>query len=103
MLEGMENLIGRRLKDEYIEKNGQFIKDNGYIVTRPDFYSGNIHINMFIRFDEDFRVSDIDGTKSYGCYRGLYNRSGSVTPRKFSKRDLAYLRRFVKNITNDPA
>ena len=101
MIEGMEAFIGRKLKEEYIDDRGAFIRDNGYIVTRPDFYSGNVHINMFIHFDKDFRISDIDGNKCYSYNRGLYNRSSSVTPREFSKRDLAYLRRYIREITDE--
>ena len=99
MIDGTEEFIGRRLKDEVIKEKKDYFIPNGYILTRPDFYNGNTHINMYIRIDENYTISSIDGDKCYSVYRGLYNRSGSVRPGKFTKRDIAYLRRYLKEIT----
>ena len=95
MIEGMEKYVGRKLKDEYVEE----YKDSSYIVTRPDYYSTNMHINMTIYFDENYCISDFDGDKCYSYDRGMYNRSSATYSRNFTKRDIAYLRSFVREIT----
>ena len=95
MIDGMESYIGKKLKAEYIEK----YKDKKYIVTRPDYYSTNMHINMTISFDSNYCISDIDGDKCYSYDRGMYNRSSAIYDRNFTKRDVAFLRKFIKEIT----
>ncbi len=99
MIEGMEAYVGFKLKPEAIERWGQMIRAEHKICTRPDFYSGRTHINMFIYFDDDYRITDFSGTKGYGPTTSIYNRSGSYSSGDFTKRDIAYLRRFVKENT----
>ena len=101
MIEGMESLVGRKLKPEYIEKYKTFIHGNGHIVTRPDHCGPMTHINMYIHFDENYRIVDFSGDKCYSHYSGLYNRSAQVRDGHFTAKDFAYWRRFVKEITTD--
>ena len=101
MIEGMQAFIGRKLKESAIQwkqpaQNGEY-----YIVTRPDYYSDAIHINMCIYFDENRIITDFWGDKCYSVYRGMFNRSSNVFDRKFTKRDIQYLRRFVKESLED--
>ena len=98
MIAGMEKFVGRKLTETVVQQRG--IKDSGgkgnYIITRPDFYRSSIHINMYIYFDEERRIIDFDGDKCFSVCRGLYNRSAAVHDREFTKRDIQYLRRYVK-------
>ncbi len=99
MIEGMEAFVGKKLKETAVEwklpgQNGSY-----YIITRPDFYSDAIHINMYIYFDKDRIITDFSGDKCYSVYRGMYNRSANVYDREFTKRDIQYLRRFVRENT----
>ena len=100
MIEGMESFIGLKLNAQAIEDYGEQLNSyQNYILTRPDDCGENIHINMYIFVDENYVITDVDGNKCYSYYRGMYNRSSSVYMRPFSKRDLAYLKRFLKKIT----
>ena len=102
MIEGMQEFIGKKLSPSYVESNKESLDLFDYILTRPDHYmSDNTHINMIIRFDKnnDYTITGIDGDKCYSYYRGMYNRSSQVYDRPFSKRDLAYLKRFLLSIT----
>ena len=99
MIEGMESYVGRTLTNaitthRHRSSNGKF-----YVITRPDFYSDAIHINMYIFFDENGIITDFDGDKCYSVYRGLYNRHSNVYERSFTKRDIQYLRKFVRENT----
>lgn len=96
MIEGMEQFVGKVLKESAVQrklpgKNGEY-----YIITRPYFYSDAIHINMYIHFDENRVITGFSGDKCYSVYRGMYNRSGNVYDRDFTKRDIQYLRKFVR-------
>ncbi len=99
MMEGMEDLVGRKLKPEFVEKRKDLILSQHYVITRPDFYSDSMHINMRIHVNDDFVITGFSGDKCYSVYRGLYNRSASVHDREFTKRDIAYFRKYVKEIS----
>ena len=100
MIEGMEGFVGRKLKESAIQfKQKSLHSDGYYIITRPDFYSDSIHINMYIHFDENRIITDFSGDKCYSVYRGMYNRSGNVYDREFTKRDMQFLRKFVRENT----
>lgn len=102
MMEGMEEFIGKKLSPWYVRSHKEDLDSFGYILTRPDHYtSDNIHINMTIRFDKnnDYTITAVHGDKCYSYYRGMYNRSSPVKDRPFSKRDIAYLQRFLRRIT----
>lgn len=100
MIEGMEKFIGRKLNDTTIEQYRNTIgMYGGCIVTRPDFYRGNIAINMNIHVNKDMIITDFTGDKCYSHYSGLYNRCHNVYDRSFTKRDIAYLRGFVRKIS----
>ena len=100
MIEGMEAYVGRKLKPEIAEQYNMLIAGHGYFTTRPDFYSSNIHINMNIHVNKEGIITDFTGNKCYSASRGLYNRSATVHPRSFSAKDLAYLRKYVMNISD---
>lgn len=98
-IEGFEKYYGRILKAEY---RSSLHLDRSWI-TRPDFYtSNNIHINMILHFDENYRLAHVEGDKCFSAYRGLYNRSMPVRPRKFTERDIRYLKKFILDITEEP-
>lgn len=99
MIEGMEKYIGLKLSDEFLLNHKKSIDTLGYYLTRPDFYNGNTHINMFIRIDKDYRISGFDGNKCYSYSSSLYNRSAPVRKGAFTARDIAFLRKEVKRIT----
>ena len=100
MIEGMESYLGRKLKPEYIEKYmSHIIHGCGYIVTRPDNCGPMTHINMNTHFDSNFRIVDFSGSKCYSHYSGLYNRSAKIRTGHFTAKDIAYWRRFIKEIT----
>ena len=101
MLPGLEQCIGLKIRDEVIEEWGHPSKAYaGELYTRPDYYeSGNIHINMRVSYDDEHRVCDVDGDKCYSYCGGMWNRSHKVFPREFSKKDIAYLKRYIKTIT----
>lgn len=100
MIDGMEAYVGRRLKPEVAERYRMLISGQGYFTTRPDFYSSSIHINMNIHVNAEGIITDFTGDKCYSVYRGMYNRSSAVHDRSFTKRDLAYLRKYVKEISD---
>lgn len=101
MIEGMETFVGKKLKESAVTKK-QRRSDGAYtIVTRPDFYSDAVHINMFICFDDDRVITDFFGDKCYSICRGLYNRHSNVYERRFTKRDIQFLRKFVKENTEE--
>lgn len=56
---------------------------------------------MRIYFNEDRIITGFSGDKCYSVYRGMYNRSGNVYEREFTKRDILYLRRFVRENTEE--
>ena len=96
---GFEEYYGRTLKPEYRGEEGS-AKNGKVIITRPDHYeSGNIHINMYVRFDSDYKLIDVRGGKCYSRVTGMWNRSGPAKDRAWSKKDIAYLRKFIKKIT----
>ena len=99
MIKGMEPFVGMKLVGSVIQRRLTTQKGKYYIVTRPDFYSAAIHINMYIYFDSDGYITDFDGDKCYSVCRGLYNRHANVYEREFTKRDIQYLRRFIKDNT----
>lgn len=99
MIEGMEEYVGLKLNAEAIERWGMLIRAEGKFCTRPDFYGGRTHINMFIHCDNEYRIVDYSGSKGYGATTSIYNRSGNYTAGDFTKRDISYLRKFVKEIT----
>ena len=37
MMEGMEDLVGRKLKPEFVEKRKDLILSQHYVITRPDW------------------------------------------------------------------
>lgn len=101
MIEGMETFVGKRLKESAVIRK-QSRPGGGYtILTRPDYYSGSIHINMFICFDDDRVITDFFGDKCFSIYRGLYNRRSNVYERRFTRRDIQFLRKFVRENTED--
>ncbi len=51
-MEGMEDLVGRKLKPKFAEKRKDIISSQHYLVTRPDFYSDSMHINMRIHVND---------------------------------------------------
>lgn len=100
MIEGMDEFVGRRLKESAVQHKQKVTNgEDYYIITRPYFYSDSMHINMYIFFDENRFITGFDGDKCYSVYRGMYNRSSNVYDRDFTKRDIQYLRRFVKENT----
>ena len=99
MIDGMEAFVGRKLKESSVQWKQPCQNGGYYIITRPDFYSDSIHINMYIYFDENRIITDFDGDKCYSVYRGMYNRSANVYDREFTKRDIQYLRKFVRENT----
>jgi hypothetical protein len=99
MIDGMEAFVGRKLNESILEQRMPHSKDEYYIITRPDFYSDAIHINMYVFFNEDGIITDFDGDKCYSICRGLYNRHSNVYDREFTRRDIQYLRRFVRENT----
>ena len=101
MIEGMESFVGRKLKESAIKWKERCSNGEYSILTRPDFYSSAIHINMFIIFNEDRIITDFEGDKCYSVCRGLYNRHANVYERSFTKRDIQYLRRFVRENTEE--
>ena len=101
MIEGMEAFVGLILEESAVEDKQRDRNDGYYIITRPDFYGSSIHINMFIHFGEDRIITDFSGSKCYSVSRGLYNRSAKVHDREFTKRDIQYLRRFVRENTEE--
>lgn len=103
MIEGMEKYVGLKLKESVIKyKLGSGNEKGYYIITRPDFYSDSIHINMYIHFNEDRVITDFNGDKCYSVYRGMYDRSAAVYDREFTKRDIQFLRSFVRDNVEDP-
>ena len=100
-IEGTDELIGRKLKDAVIEKNRNVLDSAHYFVTRPDFYSGNMHINMNVYVSADYRITEITGDKCYSNYSGIYNRSAKVHDRAFTKKDISWLKKYIKSITED--
>lgn len=97
MIDGMETFVGRKLNDSVIKRRLPCSKGGGYyIITRPDFYSDAIHINMYVFFNEDGVITDFDGDKCYCICRGIYNRHSNVYDREFTRRDIQFFRRFVK-------
>lgn len=101
MIEGMEAFIGRQLKESAIQSKQSSHNGEYYIITRPHFYSDAIHINMYIHFDENRIITGFSGDKCYSVYRGMYNRSGNVYDREFTKRDIQFLRKFVRENTEE--
>ena len=102
MIEGMEKFVGLKLKESAIKYKQKKLNGEGYyIITRPYFYSDAIHINMYIHFDDNRIITGFSGDKCYSVYRGLYNRSGNVYDREFTKRDIQFLRKFVRENTED--
>ena len=101
MIDGMEDYVGRKLKESVVQWKQPCSGGGFYIVTRPDFYSDSMHINMMIYFDENRIITGFSGDKCYSVYRGMYNRSGNVYDREFTKRDIQYLRRFVRENTEE--
>ena len=100
MINGMEKFVGLTLKESAVQFRQKVMNgENYYIVTRPYFYSDSMHINMYIYFDENRVITDFCGDKCYSVYRGMYNRSSAVYDREFTKRDIQYLRGFVRNNT----
>ncbi len=100
-IEGTEELIGRKLKDDVIEKSRNLLDSAHYFVTRPDFYSDNMHINMNVYVSDDYRITEITGNKCQSYYSGLYNRSAKVHDRAFTKKDISWLKKYIKSITED--
>ena len=97
--EALNDLIGKRLNQEAMEKYKDCLR-TGYIITRPDHYTGNsTHINMYICVNEEGRIERFNGDKCYGYYSGMYNRSHNTYDRPFTKKDIAYLKKYVKKIT----
>ena len=102
MIDGMEPFVGRKLSESALIRKIPRSRGEGYyIITRPDFYSDAIHINMFIYFGEDGVITDFDGDKCYSVCRGLYNRHSNVYDREFTRRDIQFLRRFVRENTEE--
>ena len=101
MFDEMEAYVGKRLKESVVQWKQPCSKGGYYIVTRPNFYSDSMHINMWIYFNEDRVITGFAGDKCYSAYRGLYNRSANVYDREFTKRDIQYLRKFVRENTED--
>lgn len=99
MIEGMEKYVGLKLSDEFLASNKESIDMLGYYLTRPDFYSGDTHINMKIHIDKEYRIVDFEGNKCYSRSTSLYNRSNTVRKGRFTARDIAFLRKEVKRIT----
>lgn len=99
MIEGMEEFVGKKLKESAIERRIASGEDHYYIITRPGFYSDSMHINMYIYFDQDGVITGFAGDKCYSVYRGMYNRSANVYEREFTKRDIQYLKSFVRENT----
>ena len=101
MIKGMEAYIGMKLKESAV-KWKQHCSSGGYcIITRPDFYSDFMHINMWIYFDENRVITGFAGDKCYSVYRGMYNRSSKVYDREFSKKDIQYLKKFIRENTEE--
>ncbi len=100
MIEGMESFVGRKLTGTVLERRLPCSNGSGYyIITRPDYYSDAIHINLYVYFNEDGVITDFDGDKCYSVCRGFYSRHSNVYDREFTKRDIQFLRRFVKENT----
>ena len=97
----MEKYIGKKLIESVEEHKYPSSGGGYYICTRPDFYSDAIHINMFICFNEDRIITDFDGDKCYSVCRGLYNRHANVYDREFTRRDIQYLRKYVREHTEE--
>lgn len=101
MINGMESFVGYKLNKSVCEWKQPCSTGGYYIVTRPDFYSSSMHINMRIYFDEDRVITGFTGDKCYSVYRGMYNRSGKVSQREFTKKDIQYLQKFIKDNSED--
>lgn len=101
MIEGMEAYVGKQLKESAVEWKQPCRTVGYYIITRPDFYSASMNINMWIYFDENRVITGFAGDKCFSVYRGMYNRSQKVYDRDFSKRDIQYLKRIVRENTED--
>ncbi len=100
MIEGMDKFIGLKLKESAVQYKQTVSGGDGYyIITRPHFYSDAIHINMYIFFDKNRIITGFDGDKCYSVYRGMYSRSANVYDREFTKRDIQFLRKFVRENT----
>lgn len=93
MLEGFEQYIGRTLKPEFVA--GKNLLPGGSTNTRPPSTGPNTHINMLIRYDEDYKITDIFGDKCISVSRGLYDRSANVYDRPFTKRELDYFHKYI--------
>lgn len=95
---GFEQFYGRTLKPE-LQKNHP--SGNGVqIITRPDHYkSWDMHINMYIIFDNDYKLVSVKGDKCYSKFNGMWNRSGPAKERNWSKKDIAYLKKYINSIT----
>ncbi len=98
-IEGMDKFIGKTLKPEYAQYIQLGVDKRRHYLTRPDFYNGNTHINMYIFVDEANKIIGFEGNKCYSHYSGLYNRSANVREGKFTARDIAFLRKEAKKIT----
>ena len=100
MIDGMESFVGRKLTESALKQKLPCSKgEEYYIITRPDCYSDAIHINMYIFFNEDGVITDFDGDKCYSVCRGMYNRHSNVYDREFTRRDIQFLRKFVRENT----
>ncbi|QTE73996.1 hypothetical protein JS518_14050 [Clostridiales bacterium FE2010] len=97
MINGMEAYMGKKLKESVVEKRQPCSSGGYYIITRPDFYSDSMHINMWIYFDENRVITGFAGDKCYSVSRGMYNRSAKVHDREFTKRDIQYLKTFIRD------
>lgn len=101
-IQGVEKFIGRKVLPAAQEEYKDSIRDSGYIVTRPDNYdSGWVHINMMIYVNEEGVITKIDGDRCTSAPHSIYNRSHSVRDTKFNHSDMAYLRRFLRSITEE--
>lgn len=101
MLEGFEQFVGRKIKEEYKDTFHSRWKGGLETIVRPDFIGPNTSINMYVYTDDNYVINDIDGNK---CIRGrspnaIFDRSYSVRESKFTKRELAWLKKYIKNIS----
>lgn len=96
---GLEEYYGRTLKPE-LQKENPLGKNGTKIIIEPDYYtSRELGVQMYLIFDEEYKLVGAEGYKTYSWYGSMWSRSGSHHERDWSKRDIAYLKKYIKNNT----
>ena len=96
---GLEEYYGRTLKPE-LQTTHPTGENGTKIIINPDYYeSREVHIQMHLLFDKEYKFIGAEGYKTYTWYGSMWSRSGSHHERDWSKKDIAYLKKYIKNNT----